>query len=151
MTPLTQAVPAATSCQTTLPLLQRPNCFSPLQTTAPFCEHVVAEPPVEPPPVEGADEGSAGVPVPPETGTVGFAGVGVAVTVTSVVIVDLGGLAMLEAPGAKTPPLPLEGAEEGTAEGLAATEDCPPGGGEGWRTGEDCGALEGVPAEGEDG
>jgi hypothetical protein len=113
MAPLTQAVPAATSCHTTLPLLQRPNCFSPLQTMAPLLEHVV----VEPPPVEGVDA-TAGVPHPGEDGAVGFAGVG-AVTVMSVVEV-CAGRGALEAPGAKTPP-PLDGT--GVGEGLAAAED----------------------------
>jgi hypothetical protein len=91
-TPLAQAVPDATSCQTTLPLLQRPNCFSPLHTIAPLVEHDVPEPPPvegedgapEPPPVEGED-GWAGVAVPGEAGTVGCAAVGAPVTVTSVV------------------------------------------------------------------
>jgi hypothetical protein len=58
------------------------------------------------------------VPVPGEAGTVGFAGAGVPVTVTSVVEVRAGAP---EAPGAKTPP-GLEGGAEG-AEGGAAAED----------------------------
>lgn len=132
MTPLTHEVPAATACQTTLPLLQRPNCFSPLQTTAPLVEQVVDAPP----PDEGED-GCAGVPVPGEDGVVGLAGegaVGFAVTVTSVVEVWVGkgaalgttGAALgttgaaLEAPGAKTPP-GFEGAE-----GAAVAEGFPP-------------------------
>lgn len=144
MTPLTHEVPAATACQTTLPLLQRPNCFSPLHTTAPFVEHVVEAPP----PVEGED-GCAGVPVPGEEGVVGLAGegaVGFAVTVTSVVEVCVGtgaalgttGAALgtapaaLEAPGAKTPP-----GLEGAAEGLTAAADV--------------GAAEGAALAGEDG
>jgi len=117
MTPLTQAVPEATSCQTTLPLLQRPNCFSPLQTTAPLVEQVEAEPPgaagAEPPPVDGG-VGLAGVPVP-----TGIAGVGAPVTVTRVV--DVAGVGAAEAPGAKTPP-GLEGGEEGADEGAAADD-----------------------------
>jgi hypothetical protein len=129
MTPLTQAVPEATSCQTTWPLLQRPNCFSPLQTTAPLLEQVPVAPPApgvegaEPPPVEGED-GAAGVPVPPDAGTVGCAGVGAAVTVTSVVEVGVP-----EAPGAKTPP-GLEGGADGAVDAEGA-EGTPPAGTEG--------------------
>jgi hypothetical protein len=84
---------------------------------APLVEQVV----VEPPPVEGADDGLAGVPVPGEAGTVGFAGVGAAVTVTSVVEVWAGAPATLEAPGAKTPP-GLAGVAA-DADGLGATGD----------------------------
>jgi hypothetical protein len=127
MTPLTQAVPEATSCQTTLPLLQRPNCFSPLQTTAPL----VVQVPAAPPPVVGGEaggaaageEGTAGVPVPGAAGAVGLAGVGAPVTVTRVVLVDVGAP---DAPGAKTPP-GLDGGAVGADEG-AATGGAPPAG-----------------------
>jgi hypothetical protein len=71
------------------------------------------------PPVEGADDGLAGVPVPGDAGTVDFAGVGAAVTVTSVVEVWAGAPATLEAPGAKTPPM-LEGGVA-VVDGLDAT------------------------------
>jgi hypothetical protein len=113
-------VPDATSCQTTWPLLQRPNCFSPLQTTAPLLEQVPAAPPApgvdgaEPPPVEGED-GAAGVPVPPDAGTVGCAGVGAAVTVTRVVEVGVP-----DAPGAKTPPGLEGGADAAGADAAGA-------------------------------
>jgi hypothetical protein len=123
-------VPEATSCQTTWPLLQRPNCFSPLQTTAPLLEHVPAAPPApgvdgaEPPPVEGED-GAAGVPVPPDAGTVGCAGVGAAVTVTSVVEVGVP-----EAPGAKTPP-GFEGGADAAGADAAGAEGAPSAGTEG--------------------
>jgi hypothetical protein len=110
MTPLTQAVPAATSCQTTTPLLQRPNCLSPLQTTAPGVEHELPEAP----PDGGAGAGAGAGAAPPEGA--GFAGVGAAVTVTSVVEVRAGTAAMLDAPGAKTPP-GLDGAAEGLGDG----------------------------------
>ena len=164
MLPLEHVVPEATACQTTLPLLQRPNWVEPLQTMAPFWLQVPEAPPVEgvegvpePSPVEGA-VGAAGEPVP--RGGVGLTGaVGVAVTVTSVVEVEgRAGTAVgptgepLEAPGAKTPP-PLGGA--GAAEGLPPTAeveatggvvpegDAPPAGEEG--------AEDGEPPAGEDG
>ena len=81
----------------------------------------------EPPPAEGLD-GVEGVPVPmgeggeTPAGAVGPApvgAVGVAVTVTSVVDVD-GRAGPLEAPGAKTPPPPLEGG----GDGLVGAADC---------------------------
>jgi hypothetical protein len=66
--PLTQVVPAATACQTTLPLLQRPNWVVPLHMIAPLV--VQADPPAT-----GA--GLAGAPVGTGAAT-GAEGAGVA-------------------------------------------------------------------------
>jgi hypothetical protein len=120
--PLEQVVPAATACQTTSPLLHKPNWSVPLQTIAPFSVQVPVDPPAEG--VEGAEVGAAAEPVP--AGTVAEGALGVPVTVTSVVEVEAIGATegtsaaalevtagVLEAPGAKTPP-PLEGIPEAT-------------------------------------
>ena len=164
MLPLAQVVPAATSCQTSLPLLQIPNWVAPLHTIAPSSEQVDEPPPgvegvPEPPPgVEGV-VGVAGDPVP--AGGVGrTGGVGVAVTVTRVVEVEgrTGAVGPagepLEAPGAKTPP-PLGG--RGAAEGLLPDggDGAPPAGGVGatvgWPPTAELGATEGWPAAGGEG